>query len=142
VAFSLNQSLLNQMRAMLAFEILAAGQTSPSVATEAFDRLAAKVPLELVWPAAASDLAGHYTGQTSELEARVGPFLGGEDRYLFPDGSYVYCEWTDLMPGSVFDKGKWSVVGNLLKLVSDTDVRWDPDSHLDRLHLRYSQLVT
>jgi len=103
------------------------------MAPAGFERLAARLPLELVRPAASSDVAGHYTGQTSELEARVGPFMGGEDLYLFPDGSYVYCEWTDVMPRTVFDKGKWSVDGSLVELVSDREIRWNPE--VDRQHI-------
>jgi hypothetical protein len=114
------------MRAILVILLLATAQMSPPLASDAFKRLAVRLPLDLVGAAAPTDLAGRYTGQTAELRARVGPFLTGEDLYLFSDGSYVYCEWGDIMPKTVHDKGQWSATGGLLELRSDADIRWAP----------------
>jgi hypothetical protein len=121
------------MRTILVILTLAAAQISTPAGSDAFKRLAVRLPLHLVQTTAATDLAGRYTGQTSELRARVGPFLTGEDLYLFPDGSYVYCEWGDVMPRTIYDKGQWSATGGVLELRSDADIRWEPG--IDRRHI-------
>lgn len=84
-------------------------------------------------PDSQSELAGHYTGQTPELRSRVGPFLSGEDLYLFPDGSYLYCQSADLMAETIYDKGRWLASEGALSLTSDSDVRWQPQ--VERHHL-------
>lgn len=121
------------MRSAVVCLVFAVAQVLPSGGTDALRRLEAKLPVRLVQPSALADLAGRYTGQSPELEKRVGPFLTGEDLYLFPDGSYLYCEWGDVMPTTVYDKGRWSAAGGVLELVSDKDIRWDPE--VDRRHV-------
>jgi hypothetical protein len=85
------------------------------------------------------NLAGRYTGETSELQSRVGPFLSGEDLYLFPDGSYVYLKWADVMPRTVYDKGKWTGRAGVVELISDPEITWDPS--IDRRHLLVRRAV-
>jgi hypothetical protein len=85
------------MRAMPPILVLPAQQVSPVAGPDLFKRVASRLPVEVVRADSGAGLAGHYTGQTSELQSRVGPFLSGEDLYLFPDGSYVYCQWADVM---------------------------------------------
>src|SRR5207245_283655 len=52
----------------------------------------------------------------------------GDDLYLFPDGTYIYCEWADIEPLTVRDKGAWKLADGLVVLTSDRDVTWDPDT--------------
>ena len=114
--------------------LLAATQSSSSPsASEALKRVAARVPVVRVEAQAPAQLAGRYTGQTIELKALVGPFLGGEDLYLFPDGSYLYVLWGDVMPPTVYDKGRWAAKDGLVEFISDPEITWDPK--LDRRHL-------
>src|SRR5437660_10101729 len=54
--------------------------------------------------------------------------LSGDDLYLFPDGTYIYCEWADIEPLTVRDKGAWKLADGLVVLTSDRDVTWDPDT--------------
>ena len=54
--------------------------------------------------------------------------LSGDDLYLFPDGTYIYCEWADIEPLTVRDKGAWKLADGLVVLTSDKDVTWDPDT--------------
>jgi hypothetical protein len=54
--------------------------------------------------------------------------LDGNDLYLFPDGTYVYCEWADIQPPTIYDKGQWVFVDGLVQLKSDSDVTWDPEA--------------
>lgn len=121
------------MRAIVPILILAAQQVAPAAGPDLFKRMASRLPLEVVRADSGSELAGHYTGQTSELQSRVGPFLSGEDLYLFPDGSYLYCQWADVMPRTIYDKGRWLASDGVLSLVSDSDVRWEPE--VERQHL-------
>jgi hypothetical protein len=68
-------------------------------------------------------IAGKYTSTPKELGAG---FLSGEDLHLFPDGTYIYCEWADVMPLTVLDKGTWHLSGLTIELTSDPDVTWKP----------------
>src|SRR5438132_5944701 len=54
--------------------------------------------------------------------------LSGDDLYLFPDGTYIYCEWADIEPLTMRDKGAWKLADGLVVLTSDRDVTWDPDT--------------
>jgi hypothetical protein len=121
------------MRILVSIMLLAAAQLSAPSLTEAVKRLAARVPVVAVDVATPMDLAGRYTGQTRELRSRVGPFLSGEELYLFPDGSYLYCEWADITPKTIYDKGKWVARNGIVEFVSDSDIAWEP--RLDRRHV-------
>jgi hypothetical protein len=108
--------------------VLAQLTTIPT-AHEAVERLRAKTPVDLVANASLAQLAGKYTTTSTELRKLVGPFLHGDDLYLFPDGTYIYCEWTDIEPVTVYDKGTWSVAEGLIELKSDPEVTWDPGEY-------------
>ncbi len=45
---------------------------------------------------------------------------------MFPDGSYIYCQWADIQPTTVYDKGIWKAHEGLVELKSDREVTWDP----------------
>lgn len=121
------------MGAVVVVLLLAAGQGSSTSAADALKRLTARLPVALVHAPRPADLAGRYTGQTGELRGRVGPFLSGEDLYLFPDGTYIYCEWSDIMPTTIHDKGQWTTKDGIVEFVSDAGITWDPE--LDRRHV-------
>lgn len=70
-------------------------------------------------------IAGHYSSSPDELRKQVVP-IGGDDLYLFPDGSYLYLEWSDIPPITIRDKGKWAVSRSEVTLTSDPDIRWKP----------------
>jgi hypothetical protein len=91
------------------------------------ERLRARVPVTPV-TASSGKVPGRYTSTSKELAKRVGTFLSGEDLYLFPDGTYIYCEWADIEPVTVSDKGRWKLSGSALELVSDGDIRWTPSA--------------
>jgi hypothetical protein len=38
----------------------------------------------------------------------------------------VYCEWADIMPNTVYDKGIWSFSEGILQLKSDAEITWEP----------------
>ena len=87
-----------------------------------FERLQAKVPgLRQVGITDQIDWSGHYatgkglSGQTF-----------GSDLYLFPDGTYIYCEWAQIKPRLVLDKGRWTEAAGVVELKSDPEVRWPP----------------
>lgn len=112
--------------------LLAQVATSPTL-HEAVERLRAKTPVDAVRGASIEQLSGRYTSTSEELGKYVGPFLGGEDLYLFPDGTYIYSEWTDIAPLMVYDKGAWTIAGGLVELKSDPKVTWDPE--IDRRYV-------
>ncbi len=67
-----------------------------SSAKNPLDRLRDKIPVNPVVKVAPTQLAGQYTSTSEKLRRHVGPFLSGSDLYLFPDGTYIYCEWADI----------------------------------------------
>jgi hypothetical protein len=73
---------------------------------------------------AAGEFAGKYSSAHPELTARHLWLHGGRNLYLFPDRTYVYCEWGDLLEETVFDKGTWRIQGSRISLSSDPEVTW------------------
>ena len=98
-----------------------------SSAKNPLDRLRDKIPVNPVVKVAPTQLAGQYTSTSEELRRHVGPFLSGSDLYLFPDGTYIYCEWADIEPVTIHDKGTWALVEGLVELQSDQEVTWNPN---------------
>lgn len=113
--------------AALAMLLLAARSGSGLTAQEALGRLRAKLAVEAVTDVSSARLAGQYTSSSEELRRRVGGFLSGNDLYLFPDGSYIYCEWADIEPVTIHDKGTWGVKDGFLELKTSADVTWKPN---------------
>jgi hypothetical protein len=113
--------------AALAMLLLTARSGSGLTAQEALGRLRAKLAVEAVTDVSSARLAGQYTSSSEELGRRVGGFLSGNDLYLFPDGSYIYCEWGDIEPVTVHDKGTWRVKDGFLELETGADVTWKPN---------------
>jgi len=81
-----------------------------------FDKGVAAVPAS-VTPAA---IVGRYSRQTPQLASLIGGgFLGGENLYLFWDGRYVYTEWADVEPETIYETGLWYRDGSLVVLKAD-----------------------
>jgi len=53
---------------------------------------------------------GHYSS---------GSGLSGSELYLFPDGTYMYTEWADIFPETLYDRGTWLCSESLIRLSSD-----------------------
>ena len=83
-------------------------------------------------------LSGKYSNPGPDLKKRVVP-LGGRDLYLFPNGSYIYTEWTDNLPETVFDRGRWSVAGGVLKLESNATITWETSNEKQYVVVRYKE---
>jgi hypothetical protein len=90
-----------------------------------FQRLRSKADVERLGDLTTKSVSGHYSSTTDELRRRVS-ILDGDDLYLFPDGTYIYCAWTDIAPVTIRDKGRWVVSGNEIELTSDPDIKWYP----------------
>src|SRR6266699_5616844 len=84
-----------------------------------FDRLQAKVQVDPINGVSPQRLAGKYSNPPKEFHGG----LSGDDLHLFPDGTYIYCEWADIMPVTVYDKGMWRMSGLTIELTSDAEVR-------------------
>jgi hypothetical protein len=78
-------------------------------------RLASIVRVETVSPPSA-ELVGTWS---------FGGGLGGSFLYLFEDQTYIFTEWADIMPETVYHKGTWQVDDRVLTLAVDPDVTWD-----------------
>src|SRR6266478_8010109 len=90
------------------------------------DRLQAKVQVDPINGVSPQRLAGKYSNPPKEFQGA----LSGSDLYLFPDGTYIYCEWADIEPVTIYDKGTWALVEGLVGLKSDQEVNWNP--HVQR----------
>jgi hypothetical protein len=101
---------------------LASGQSSVSPLA----RLRAKIPVDPVTDFSPVKSAGQYANPGKELIRRIGGALSGDVLYIFPDNTYVYCEWADIMPTTIFDKGSWDLSDGVLKLTSSPEITWNP----------------
>jgi hypothetical protein len=74
--------------------------------------------LQLVPEAATNDavLPGHYTSCHPDFDRLV---LSGHELYLFPDRTYLFIDWGDLLPDTIVDKGDWEYHDGLVRLRSD-----------------------
>jgi hypothetical protein len=97
------------------------------------ERIKAKVSVESLATADKPRLAGLYTNPPKDLVRRIGGVLSGDELYLFPDGTFIYCEWADVQPLTIYDKGQWTFTNRAIELKSDADVTWDPK--VDRTYL-------
>jgi hypothetical protein len=107
---------------------LAASGEQPDLTATALARLRARVAVDLI---EAGALAGRYQVPPVGLGG-----LAGDELHLFPDGTYVYCEWADVEPLTVHDKGQWRSSGGLLALTSDADITWDPGAERQYIVVR------
>jgi len=125
---------------MLTVALLLMQLISLQSAVSPLERVRAKIAVESVTNLTPTELSGQYRNPSKELINRVRPPLSGNDLYIFPDKTFVYCEWADVMSNTVFDKGTWSFAGDILELKSASEVTWAP--HLERRFLavrRHSQ---
>jgi hypothetical protein len=71
-------------------------------------------------------LFGHYS---SKPFTRDRPGLSGEELYLFPDKTFYYLEWADVLPLTIYDIGTWDLKDGILELKSDGIITWKQSSH-------------
>jgi hypothetical protein len=97
-------------------------------------RISSRLPVEPVH-ASASEVAGVYGHQREDTvsadSSQVRTAL-----YLFPDGTYLFVQRASIMPATIFDKGHWKVVADVLEVSSARDVTWNPDLERKFLILR------
>ena len=117
----------------IAFFVLLLQLASGQSATSPLERIRAKITVAPETSLSPLRIAGRYSNPSKELIKRVGPALAGNNLYNFPDNTYVYCEWADVMPSTVFDRGTWSFSETVLHLESAPEITWDP--HLERRFL-------
>jgi hypothetical protein len=97
-------------------------------------RISSRVAVESVH-ASASEVAGVYGHQREDTisadSSEVRTAL-----YLFPDGTYLFVQRVLVMPPTIFDKGHWMIVSDVLEVTSAPDVIWNPDLERKFLILR------
>jgi hypothetical protein len=113
---------MNSLTILILVVQLASGQSAVSPLV----RLRAKIPVDPVTDLTPLKIAGQYANPGKELVRRIGGALSGDVLYIFPDNTYVYCEWADIMPTTVFDKGTWDISDGILKLTSSPEITWNP----------------
>jgi len=97
------------------------------------ERLQAKIDVVSVPNLTPSELAGQFTNPSEELNKRVIP-MSSETLFVFPDGSYIFTNVSDIPPDTISDKGTWRLKGDILELQSDKDVKWK-SKYVERQHL-------
>jgi hypothetical protein len=112
---------MNSIALLIVLLQLLGGQTAISP----LDRLRAKTAVDPVTKLTPVQIAGQYKNPSNELIKLIGPPLGGNNLYIFPDNTYVYCEWDDIMANTVYDKGTWSFSAGVLQLKSGPEITWD-----------------
>jgi hypothetical protein len=112
---------------VVAFVVLLLQLVSGQSAAGPLDRIRARISVDSLPNLTGIQIAGMYANPSKELIKQTGPPLAGEKLYIFPDNSYVYCEWADVMLNTVFDKGIWNLDGDILELKSDPEIVWDPE---------------
>ena len=73
-----------------------------------------------------SQIAGVFKNPGKSLTRTIGGTLSGDVLYLFPDGTYIYTDWSDISPETISDKGAWKYSNSIVELVSDAEVKWKP----------------
>ena len=71
-------------------------------------------------------LFGYYS---SKPFTRDMPGLSGEELYLFPDKTFYYLEWADVLPLTIYDMGIWDLKDGTLNLKSDSNITWKQINH-------------
>jgi hypothetical protein len=118
---------------LLWFLLFGQAADSPEAALQRLRSRVAVAPLT----GTGESIAGKYVNPPKEWTARWGGGLSGEDLHLFPDGTYIYCEWADVQPLTVYDKGVWRMSGLTIELTSDPEVTWGQSGWGSRLERRY-----
>ena len=77
-----------------------------------------KVPGVKAFQKDKDQLPGHYSSAGPSLKKYVGA-SSGSDLYMFPDETYIYTEWADIMPNTIHERGTWRFDGSIISLVSD-----------------------
>jgi len=111
---------MNSLALLVLLLQLVSGQTAASP----LDRIRAKTPVDPVTNLTPVQIAGQYSNPSWEYIKRSGGALSGDDLYIFPDQTYIYCEWADISPTTIIDKGTWSFSGSVLELKSDPEITW------------------
>jgi hypothetical protein len=65
-----------------------------------------------------------------------GPGLSGSELYLFADHTYIHTQWADVIPETIYDKGRWALSGGALTLSPDADIVWRTTNDRTYLALR------
>jgi hypothetical protein len=73
------------------------------------------LPLDLQ----ATALCGYYSDKPFSVDL---PELSGDELYLFPDETYYYLMWADVLPLTIYDKGGWKYKNGYIELYSDHSV--------------------
>jgi hypothetical protein len=76
-------------------------------------------------------LSGHYTDSGG---------LSGDDLYLFPDKTYIYMEWADILPRTIRDQGAWEYQDSFITLYSDA-IDGEQSIILDSVHLAFTAII-
>lgn len=92
-------------------------------------QVSAVVPVELL-RSSGKDLSGVWSH---------GGGLSGSYLYLFPDATYIYTEWGDVMPETIYDKGGWQVSNGVLLMSPASEVTWEPFGNRQYLVLRQKE---
>ncbi|PKO19821.1 hypothetical protein CVU37_02195 [candidate division BRC1 bacterium HGW-BRC1-1] len=66
-------------------------------------------------PLTTASVAGYYADPGPTKKGA----LSGFDLYLFPDETFIYLEWADIMPRTIMSKGAWALENGYVALHDD-----------------------
>ncbi|MBV9887317.1 MAG: hypothetical protein JO119_12285 [Acidobacteria bacterium] len=102
-----------------------------------FGRIRSQVAVETLH-ANSTEIAGVYRNPPDENGKVADSSAVRTALYLFPDGTYLYVQRALSMPPTIFDKGTWRIVADVVELKSAREVTWNPDLERKFLMLRRS----
>ncbi|MFA5794073.1 MAG: hypothetical protein WC980_03260 [Candidatus Brocadiia bacterium] len=71
-------------------------------------------------PEIEANFVGHWTEQSI---IDMGGGLSGDDIYFFPDKTYMYTHWADIIEEHICDKGRWAYEQGFLSIYSDNTIK-------------------
>lgn len=64
-------------------------------------------------------IPGVYSSIGPTLQEYSGGATSGSYFYIFPDGSYIYTEWADIMAETIYEKGHWDIKNSFITFKND-----------------------
>jgi len=66
-----------------------------------------------------ADVKAVLSGRFSSTRHVLGLALAGNEFFVFPDGTYFFIHWADVLATTIFDKGQWQYRDGFVVLFSD-----------------------
>jgi len=69
-----------------------------------------------------NEIPGIYSTYGPTMLERLGRGTSGSLFYIFPDGTYLYTKWADIMPETIYEKGHWEINDSFITFIGDNSL--------------------